>query len=393
MSHPSSLEGIDRESLTPIVRRALGSDTAEVGNWQCVSIHKPFNQATGGVFRVSGTARDQGGETPWSVVLKAGGVGLLSDDPTSPQYWKREYLAYQSGFLASLPGGLKAPSCFGVEEVSDHEIRLWLEDIQDAHPGKWPPELYLQAARHLGRFSGAYLTTIPIPDHPWLSRGFLRRTLDFFAQFRVLYPGNEHHALVRLTYRDDTLGRVIRLFDARESLEKALERLPQTICHHDAFRRNLLVRKRGDDEEVVAVDWAFAGHGAVGEELGDLLPASVWSRDLTSAEAGDLLEAVFEAYLAGLRDSGWTGDSRLARLGYAAATALRWGLSLAPLAVTQERWYIYIAGLVEHSFGETVEEFLERMGQVLPLWLDLADEARSLLEIIPSLTASRERTG
>ena len=35
-----------------------------------------------------------------------------------------------------------------------------------------------------------------------------------------------------------------------------LARLPQTLCHHDAARSNLIARQRDDGgTEVVAIDW------------------------------------------------------------------------------------------------------------------------------------------
>ena len=382
MATSTTLEGIDRATLTPIVRRVLDNDAAEVLDWQCRSNHLPFNPATGGVYRVSGTAEEQGRELDWSVVLKVGGAGYMGDDPADPQYWKREFLAYQSGFLASLPGGIQAPRCFVAEEASGRETRLWLEDVTDAYPGKWPSELYVQVAQRLGQLSGAYLTGSPIPEHSWLSQGFQRKTAAFYAQFLDFYPSVEYHPLVRRGYPGDTLGRVMGLWAEHESLERALERLPQTICHLDAFRRNLLVRQRGDLEEVVTVDWAFVGHGAVGEELSALVPASHWSHDLTAEEARGLLDTVLDGYIAGLRDAGWTGDASLARLGYAAATALRWGLHLIPFGVTQERWYALFTSILSHSFACTVEEYLDHLAEALPLWLDLADEARELLPLV-----------
>src|SRR3712207_7779326 len=64
-----------------------------------------------------------------------------------------------------------------------------------------------------------------------------------------------------------TLFRSRRLWEERERFLTALDRLPQTFCHHDAFRRNLLVRRGPEGEELVALDWTQTGHGAVGQEL------------------------------------------------------------------------------------------------------------------------------
>ena len=68
-------------------------------------------------------------------------------------------------------------------------------------------------------------------------------------------------------YPPPVVAELRRLWDERERFLTALDRLPRTFCHHDAFRRNLLHRAGPEGEELVAVDWAYAGHGAVGEEL------------------------------------------------------------------------------------------------------------------------------
>lgn len=47
-----------------------------------------------------------------------------------------------------------------------------------------------------------------------------------------------------------------------------LSRLPQTLCHHDAVRSNLIARRRPDGAtEIVAIDWESTGPGAVGAEI------------------------------------------------------------------------------------------------------------------------------
>lgn len=84
---------------------------------------------------------------------------------------------------------------------------------------------------------------------------------------------------------------------------------------------------RGPDgrDETVAVDWAFLGTAAVGEELASLVCASVMLADADPDRVRELGETCFEGYLAGLRDAGWDGDPKLVRLGYAAGT-IRYGL-------------------------------------------------------------------
>ncbi len=103
-----------------------------------------------------------------------------------------------------------------------------------------------------------------------------------------------------------------------------LARLPQTLCHHDTARSNLIARRRDDGAtDIVAIDWESTRPGAVGAEIATLVSANLRKGDFPADRAAELDTAVVEAYLAGLRDAGWSGDPRMARLGYAMSLALR----------------------------------------------------------------------
>ena len=61
---------LDREALSPVVRRVLRSDTAELTTWEIGTMkHHPVWQSTGGLYRLSGTALDGGAERPWFRVV------------------------------------------------------------------------------------------------------------------------------------------------------------------------------------------------------------------------------------------------------------------------------------------------------------------------------------
>jgi hypothetical protein len=142
----AELPTIDQAALTPVLRRALDSETVQVVDWDCQPLQAGVGLASS-VFRVSGQARDQGDTIPWSLILKV--VRLLphADDPGNViYYWKREVLAYQTGLLDDLPGGLAAPACYGVVEQPGQGAWLWLEDVADACGPRWPLEQYGVAA-------------------------------------------------------------------------------------------------------------------------------------------------------------------------------------------------------------------------------------------------------
>ena len=167
------LSGVDTATLAPMVRDLLDEPAAVVAaEWSCRPLGGGASEGLG-LYRVTGSARVGGATRPWALVCKVC-APANGADPGAWDYPPREPLAYGSGLLAALPGGLAAPRCLAVEAQPDGTTRLWLEAVADAHPGPWPLDRYALVARRLGRFNGAYLAGAPLPDQPWLSRGWLR---------------------------------------------------------------------------------------------------------------------------------------------------------------------------------------------------------------------------
>ena len=167
----------------------------------------------------------------------------------------------------------------------------------------------------------------------------------------------------------EVVARILRLWEDRDALCDALERLPQTFCHGDAIRRNLLA----EAEETVAVDWACAGHYAVGEEVGQTLSVASAFYDVEPADLPALDEALFESYMAGLRDAGWHGDPTQVRFAHVAHAALRNAFNAVGATVPDDP----TAAL--EVYGRTWEELAERRAAIRPFLLDRADEARRLM--------------
>lgn len=128
-------------------------------------------------------------------------------------------------------------------------------------------------------------------------------------------------------YPPDLVEAYLRLWVERERFLRAIERLPQTFCHLDVFRRNMFARRGADGQnQTVLIDWSFAGIAAIGEELACLIVASVELFEVEVARAVELDRIVFDGYLAGLRDAGWQGDPRQVRFGFVASAVLRYGV-------------------------------------------------------------------
>src|SRR5258708_11124176 len=94
----------------------------------------------------------------------------------------------------------------------------------------------------------------------------------------------------------------------------------------------MIHQQESNREEVVAMDWAICGYGALGGDLYALIIATTTLFEVEPAALPELDTAVFSAYLEGLQDAGWQGNPELARLGYTAWTAL-WQAAAAPVLV------------------------------------------------------------
>lgn len=368
---------LDRADLTAPVRRALARPVLEVVDWTCRPIHAPINQATGGVYRVSGTASDQGRTVSWSLILKvvqaAAGFSGANVDPASANYWRREPQIYQSGLLDQLPG-LRAPRLWGLVERGDACTWLWLEDVADPVGSCWPLERYGVAARQLGRFNGAFLAPGALPAAAGLSRGWSRAWTAGWAPLLAQLPQMRDHPLVRRCWPGDLPDRLLRLGAEADALFDALDGLPQTFCHLDAFSRNLLMRPRPDGgEEMVAIDWAFAGIAPLGADLAPLVAASVAYFDADVAQLRAIEELAFAGYVEGLRAAGWRGDPRLVRFGSAVAAALRYALLPVGVLVTDERR----ATALEIAFGHPIGDLLDNRALLGAFLLDQVDAARA----------------
>jgi hypothetical protein len=334
MSSIPEIKDIDTAMLTSLVRQALNSRTAEINHWERYPVRYINTQESNlGLHRFKGRAQDQGEARLWSIMLKAVRAPINESNPTFWNYHRREILAYQSGLLASLPGGLLAPRCLGITEHSEGVCWLWLEDLVDSVGRSWSLAEYGLAARHLGRFNGAYATGHPLPVLPWLSQNWMLGWLadwEPICQETLKLIRDEHfwkHPLLMSAFPQSIAEDVLRLWSRHDTLLAVLDQLPRTFCHMDAYRPNLFIcRDTQGLDQTVAIDWAFAGIGGLGEEIGNLFPASLIWFEYDAAEVESLDKAVFAGYLNGLREAGWQGDTRLVRLGYTAACALRWGV-------------------------------------------------------------------
>ena len=374
-----TLETIDTPALTPLVRAALGIDRAEITGWS----HAPFGHSldevygtTPSIFRFSGTADAGAGEIPWAIVLKVVAAAGTPDDPSSPANGDREPLAYQSGFLAGITG-VRAPRCFGAIERHSGGWWLWLEHVVDTIGREWPVDRYLLAARHLGRFNAA--NPAAQASYPWLSRSPLGDAVAEMSPGLARLADARDNAFVAQAISPDAAAALLTLPAKLPRWLARLDALPQTICHWDAHRANLVSREGpGGAVETIALDWAGVGLGAAGTDLSKLLSQTVNFFGLAPDALPALDAELFQYYMRGLKDEGWRGDERDVRFAYTAASAARLVVRAATaveLALNPRAR----AGF-ERAAGMPFPALAGKFKDTLPYYLSLAGEAERLAD-------------
>lgn len=345
----SRIDGIDAEVLLPLVRQALDREAVELGEWEKEPLAGAGGQA---IFLFRGSATDGDRDLQWGLVLKRLRPAESTKEQSAHNYWRREADAYESGAPARLDGGLQAASCLAIHDFGD-EVWLWMPQMHDEEPALWSVARLGLAAYHLGQFNARFPESRPESIWPGMSRQWLRA----WHEERVR-PGYTTHQACMLDprastiFEPETVEEVERIWRAAAGLLDRLELLPQCFCHFDAFRRNLFAV--GDT--TVAIDWAFAGLGAYGEDLASLVFATIGLNGVEPCDFGGFREMAFAQYLQGLREAGWRGDETAVRFAFLAHGCVRFS--------------VYIASIVlQASLDESERAFLADVtGVELPGW-------------------------
>ena len=370
MKAASQLPKIDQPMLIEVVQGVLGRGVDEVFDWHIAPLSGGWEAATS-IYLVTGSARQRDTTVDWRLVLKI--VRSLADrmDRTHWNYWEREPLAYQSGVLNDLPAGIAAPRCYGVVNRLDDSIWIWLEALTDTTEASWTLRDFGFAAYQLGRFNGTYLTSKPLPTGPWVSRGWLRNYVAAYAPVIEMLPGLQSHPLVRRAVPPRFVDNLVRLNAKREILLDRLDQLPQCFCHLDAWRWNLFITAaQSGQPQVAAIDWAFAGIGAIGQELAPLV--------FSNRNEAEMEAYALSHYLDGLSNVGWQGEEKTVRLGYAITMVLEYGLALIGFyvdALLDEPQHTFL----EQGFGEPIDKLVDRYASWMEFSLPRLEELEAIL--------------
>jgi hypothetical protein len=308
---------IDPAELSHAVGRPVATYTMEA-----LDPHLRIHSVTGGVFRVRGD--------DWSLVLKIvrhgedddpGALWVSGADASHRNYWKREWLAFDSGLLAQLPGKLRAPRALLTTQRGDRECWIWMEDAPGRHSHTLHLDDYTTIARALGTTQGAYAAGHPLPEMEWLSRDWLRGWLTSCGRLVALLDDDD-------AWTDERLAPLARLRDRTRALWQQRDRLlaisssgPATVGHWDFWPANLFV---DDEDHVVAVDWSQVGIASLGQDLDQLTLDTVWMQVRPDESLDALENAVLPAYADGLQEAGADVGLDQVRLWHAASASVRY---------------------------------------------------------------------
>jgi len=379
---PSSSDptSIKLDYLLPIIQRSHGGKLTGINNWTSTQLNSGIGG--GAIYRFSGQGHINDETVNWSMILKILKPSAKGWDDTALSdwsYYKREADAYRSGWLSDLPNGIAAPCHLGITEFPDGTCWLWLEDIRDSLE-KWSMQDYGHIARDIGRFNGAFLTgTSPLPQQPWVSSNWIRGYISMNIPAMEPLRNSLDNPLVRHWFPGNTSDEFFRLWNQRETYLNAMDRLPQTMCHLDLFRRNMfLVNNVLARKQTIAIDWAFAGIGCIGADISPLVIASLAFFEVGLDKVHELDQIVFDGYLEGLRQADWQGDPLQARLGYLIAN-LRYHFSETNgflSAVFDEN----MRNTIEQAFGHPLSEVFDYIAATKNAVSYLDDERSKLMD-------------
>ena len=234
-------------------------------------------------------------------------------------YWLREPLAYQSGVVGCFAEeGVRAPACVGVD-ITDEDAVVAMEFVDGTPAENWDIDTYAEVARRLGSISKA--NSLSAERYQTLNgclKGSCATTAPKKPVIWELLDDDRawNQPLVAEHFPPALRSAANELHAQRHRLYSVLESLPRTLCHLDFWTKNLI---ETDDGSFVLLDWAFVGDGALGEDIGNLVPDAAHDFFVEPDQLPKLRKATLDAYVAGLGDVGWQGDPRIVELAMAAS--------------------------------------------------------------------------
>jgi hypothetical protein len=332
-----------------------------------------IHSVTGGVYRVRAGAD--------SLVLKVvrhgvdedpGGLWVAGADAAHRNYWKREWLAFDSGLLAGLPGRLRAPRTALTTQRTPGECWIWMEDVPGRHGAELRLDDYDVIAHDLGTTQGAFAAgTAELPADDWLSRDWLRGWVEASGRHVDTIVDGDVWLDERIGSLAPLRGRALEIWKARERLLAVVDEAPRTVVHLDFWPTNLFV---ADGEPTVAIDWSQVGIGGLAQDVDQIVLDPIWMQVLPDVDPRVLERRVLAGYVAGLAEAGYDADPADVHRWYAAAASVHYtpmlGFQAAAVAdpekvAFQERRWGRGFGRITAIRGTAVQRAIELGEQVL----------------------------
>ncbi|WP_223874758.1 aminoglycoside phosphotransferase family protein [Salinispora oceanensis] len=332
--------------------------------------HNRGNAATYGIWRVRGAA----GQAVLKI-YRPGAPGYTgfwptSTEPTHWNYWRRESLAYAEGLTSTAyaEAGVSGPEMLETNVRADGLVELWLDYVPGSGGFEWSPSRIARFAYELG--AGQARWTGRVPDLPWLSRGWLRQYLADGPPLSVNIEDSDWGHPDVAFWPDPVRQRLRRLWAERNQTLAVAQGVERTLCHLDVWPANLIdVGGRS-----VLLDWAFAGEGAVGEDISNLILDSFTDGLMDPDLLPEIAEGCVDGYLKGLRDGGWSGSEDAVRVAVGACGAAKFswfGPAVLGRAVSND------VGSSNYSQDESAELVVKRVAGLVTLIADWARVAGS----------------
>ena len=170
----------------------------------------------------------------------------------------------------------------------------------------------------------------------------------------------------------DTRERLAALLARNNEIEKIIADSASTFCHLDVTPLNIFVLEYEESRpEIAIVDWESAAFGTLASDCASLTNSALILGMVQAESAASFEQTIFDNYLEGLREGGWSGDSELVRLLH--------------LAVGIRRWisHVHLIGAyagpdsragAEKYWKSTLEELAPIRGPLTARMLDRADQ-------------------
>lgn len=259
--------------------------------------------ATGGLLRIRGEGWSWFGKVlqhprHWpglAMLPPADAASFAADFP-----WRSELELWDTARVGTLPEGLRVPELYGVVDLGDDRLAVWMEDVDQASQ-TFNLTHYQRAAYLLGRWNARCTSPDLLARSDFPTGYALRMYAERAVAVRGLLPLADDRLWAHPWLADHgDLRRELRTLAERiPALLDALDACVQAMPHGDASPQNLLLPADSPDDFVV-IDVSFRSPHALGFDLGQLLVGLTEAGQVPAARLGEIAEVIVPAYLEGL---------------------------------------------------------------------------------------------